>query len=75
MTALESIVEELKTLPPAKLDLVAAEVHDIVVKFKEPKKPGRFDDLCGCMSEEEADHFASAIEESCERIDPIQKSW
>ena len=69
MTALESIVEELKTLPPAKLDLVAAEVHDIVIKFKEAEKPGRFDDLSGWMSDEEAARFSKVIEETCERID------
>ena len=71
MTALESIVEELKSLPPAKLDLVAAEVHNIVVKLKEPKKPGRFDDLSGWMSDEEAARFSKVIEETCERIDAV----
>lgn len=71
MTALESILEELKSLPPAKLDLVAAEVHDIVVKFKEPQKPGRFNDLSGWMNDEEAARFSKVIEETCERIDDV----
>ncbi len=36
---------------------------------------GRFDDLAGCLTQEEADRLERAINESSERIDSGQEGW
>lgn len=68
MKALENIYEELKVLPPAKLEIAAAVVHKIVEEWKAERNTS-FDELAGCMSKVEAGQFESAIDESCEQID------
>ncbi|CAN5362167.1 hypothetical protein BH09VER1_BH09VER1_53300 [soil metagenome] len=69
MSALETIVEELKHLPPHKLALAASYVHGL----REVSPKERIDALIatgGSLTADEADEFERAIEEGCERIDP-----
>jgi|GEM_PF-2183586 len=64
MDTLETTVEKLKALPSEKVEKVA---HYIDSLSEAPK--GRFDDLAGCLSAEEADRLERAINESSERIE------
>jgi hypothetical protein len=68
MNALETVVEDLKSLSPDKLEAVADYIRSL-------REPGRFDDLAGCLSEEEADRLEKAIEESCERVESGHEGW
>jgi len=63
-------MEKLKGLPHDKLEAVS---HYIDSLSSKPK--GRFDDLAGCLSEEEADRLEKAIEESCERVESSNEGW
>jgi hypothetical protein len=71
MSALETIVEELKTLPPKKFAAAADYVH----RLKETSATERrlaLDRAYGCLTESEADALAAAIHDNCERIDAGQ---
>ena len=70
MTVLENTVEKLKVLPEDKL---AAVSHYIDTLSSRPK--GRFDNLAGCLTTDEADRLEKAIEESCERIESNHQGW
>jgi len=70
MNTLETTVEKLKALPSEKVEEVA---HYIDSLTGVPK--GRFDDLCGCLSADEADRLEHAIHESSERIEAPHRSW
>ncbi|MBI4460545.1 MAG: hypothetical protein HY648_10875 [Acidobacteria bacterium] len=68
MSPLENIVEELRSLPPEKLELVANYVHRL-----KGTSPGERQALLartfGSLSPEDADEIEKAIEEGCERVD------
>jgi hypothetical protein len=69
MSQIELVIEELKQLPQAGLQQVAAFVHEL----RETQLAGNrraLADTAGCMSPEEADEFQRLIDEHCERIDP-----
>ncbi len=71
MSALEVIVEELKTLPPKKLREAADYIHHL----KEPTPAERqqaLDRAYGCLTDDEADVMENAIQSNCERIDASQ---
>jgi len=70
MDTLETTVEKLKALPSEKVEEVA---HYIDSLSGAPK--GRFDDLAGCLSAEEADRLEQAINESSERIEAPHQGW
>ena len=68
MTALESIVEELKTLPSSKLEEAAGFIHSLkTLSIKERK--ATLQRLRGTMSNEDAAEMTRIIEEGCEQID------
>lgn len=72
MSRLESIVEDLKSLPPARLEVAA----DFVQRLKEVSEEERQAILtrtAGALSREEADELEQVIEEGCERID--EREW
>jgi hypothetical protein len=71
MSALESIVEELKTLPPKKLAVAADYIHQLK-SSTDAERHRALDRAYGCLTEEEADSMEKAIETSCERIDASQ---
>jgi hypothetical protein len=67
MSALESIVEDLKSLPPPKLQMAA----EYIQRLKGPTQAERQAALArtfGCLSPEEADEMERVIEEGCEQI-------
>ncbi|MBZ5725160.1 MAG: hypothetical protein LAP87_09205 [Acidobacteriia bacterium] len=72
MSRLESIVEDLKSLPPDKLEMAAdfiQRLKPISLEERETILAGIF----GSLSHEDADAMQKAIEEGCERID--ERGW
>jgi len=72
MSTLEIIVEELKTLPPGKLDEAAGYIHRLT-EISQVERQAALDRAFGCLTEEEARQMEKAIHEHCERIDP--REW
>lgn len=70
MSVLEATVEKLKVLPEDKIEAVAHYIDSL----SKPTK-GRFDDLAGCLTTEEADRIERAINESSERIESSHQGW
>ena len=69
---LEAIVEDLKSLPPGKLEAAADFIH----RLKRTSQEDRADVLArafGCLSPQEADELDRVIEEGCERIN--EPAW
>jgi len=68
MSKLEPIVEELKTLPAAKLADAANYIH----RLKETSTAERraaLGSTAGTLTPDEADELARIIEEGCEQVD------
>jgi hypothetical protein len=70
MSVFEATVAKLKVLPEDKIEAVAHYIDSL----SKPTK-GRFDDLAGCLTTEEADRFERAINESSERIESGHQGW
>lgn len=68
VSPLENIVEDLKTLPPAKLEVAADFVHRLK-RISDEERQAILTRTAGALSPEEADEMERAIEEGCERID------
>jgi len=67
VSTLETIVEDLKSLPPPKLQMAA----DFIQRLKGISQEERQAALArtfGCLSPEEADELERVIEEGCEQI-------
>ena len=69
MSTLEMIVEELKTLPPPKLEEAAALIHGLR-KVSRAEQLAILRETSGVWSGPEGEAIEKAIEEHCERIDP-----
>jgi hypothetical protein len=72
MSTLESIVADLRTLPPPKLQEAAALIH----RLRETTREERLAALArsaGMWSGPEGEAIERAIEQECERIDP--RDW
>ena len=72
MSTVEMIVEDLKTLPPPKLEEAASYIH----RLRETTRAERLAALertAGILTEEEGAELERIIEEGCERIDP--RDW
>ncbi len=67
MGPLENLVEELKTLPPAKLEAAADFVHRLK-RISEEERQTVLMQTCGGLAPEDADAMEKAIEEGCEQI-------
>lgn len=68
MSTLETIVEELKTLPAPKL----AEAATLIHRLRETSRAERLEALrrsAGILSEADGAELEKAIEEGCEKID------
>ena len=72
MSPLETIVEDLKTLPPDRLEVAADFVHRLT-RISEEERQAIFTRTAGALSPEEADELERVIEEGCEQID--EKGW
>jgi hypothetical protein len=72
VSCLETIVEDLKSLPPDKLEVAA----DFIRRLKPMSTETRETILAqtfGSLSPEDADAMQKAIEEGCEKID--EQGW
>ena len=68
MSPLDSIFEDLKALPPARLEVAADLVHRLK-RISEEESQAIFTRTAGALSAEEADELERVIEEGCEKID------
>jgi hypothetical protein len=67
VSPLESIVEDLKRLPPAKLEVAADFVHRLQ-RISEEERLAILAQTAGSLSPEDAGAVEKAIEEGCENI-------
>jgi hypothetical protein len=71
MSPIDAIVEELKSLPPERLEQAAAYIH----RLRQASQAERLEALratAGALTPAEADDWTKAIED-CERID--ESGW
>ena len=68
VSPLENIVEDLKTLPPARLEVAADFVHRLK-RISEEERQAILIRTAGVLSPEEADELERAIEDGCESVD------
>ena len=68
MSPLDSIFEDVKALPPARLEVAADFVHRLK-RIGEEERQAIFTRTAGALSAEEADELERVIEEGCEKID------
>lgn len=68
MSTLEIIVEELRTLPPPKLEEAAALVHGLREKTR-TERLAALDRSATILSDEDGAALERAIKEGCEKID------
>ena len=66
---LEALQGKLRRLPDDRLREVTDFVDFILAKGSISPQAQHFSDLCGTLSDEDAQAMISAIEEACERID------
>ena len=71
MSTLEATVEELKSLPPAKLEEVAGYIHKLKVAGSQARSRA-LERSFACLTPAKADELEHAISNHCERIDPSQ---
>lgn len=69
MSTLETIVEELKTLPPLKLEEAATLIHGLK-EATHAERLAALERSAGLWSGPEGEAIEKAIEEGCERIEP-----
>jgi len=68
VSKLETIVEELKTLPPDRLDSAADYIHRLKT-ISPTERIVIIERTAGSLTPEEGDELARIIEEGCERVD------
>ena len=72
MSTLESIVEELRTLPAPRLEEAASFIHRLRVATQ-AERLAALERTAGVWSGPDGAAIEKAIEEGCERIDP--RDW
>ena len=72
VSKLEAIVEELKTLPPERLETAASYIHRLHSTSRAERKAA-LKQAAGGLTNEEVDELARIIEEGCEQID--DRDW
>jgi len=72
MAKLQDIVEELKTLPPERLERAAEYIHRLNFASRQERKAA-LKRTAGSLTNEEADELARIIEEGCEQVD--ERDW
>ena len=72
MSRLETILADLRSLPPGKLEL-AADYIERLKRISQEEKQAVLARTSGSLSPEDADQMEKAIEEGCERID--ERHW
>jgi hypothetical protein len=71
MESIDSIVAELKALPPAQLERAALYIHQLS-ENSQADRIAAFRNTAGALTAAEADEWLQAIED-CERID--ESAW
>ncbi len=71
MSTLETTVEELKSLPPAKLAEAAGYIHKLKMASNSESRRA-LERAFGCLTPSEAEEMERAIASTCERIDASQ---
>ncbi len=71
MSTLELTVEELKSLPPAKLAKAAGYIHRLKLASAEPRRDA-LERSFGSLTAAEGQELDRAINATCERIDASQ---
>ena len=64
---LENIVEDLKALPPDRLEMAASFIRRLK-PISQVEREAALARTFGCLSPEDADAMEKAIEEGCEQI-------
>jgi DNA-directed RNA polymerase specialized sigma24 family protein len=72
VSRLESIVEDLKSLPPAQLE-AAADIVRRLKRISEEERQAVLSRTAGALSPAEADEMDRIIEEGCERV--AESGW
>jgi len=72
VTKLESILEDLKTLPPNRLESAADYIHKLRT-ISDAERDAIIDRTAGSLTPEEGDELARIIEEGCEQLD--ERDW
>ena len=67
VSPLENIVEDLKTLPPDRLEMAANFIRRLK-PISQAEREAALARTFGCLSPEEADEMERVIEEGCESI-------
>jgi hypothetical protein len=68
VSPLENIFEDLKALPPDRLEMAASFIRRLK-PISQAEREGALARTFGCLSAEEADELERVIEEGCEQID------
>ena len=68
MSPIENIFEDLKALPPDRLEMAASFIRRLK-PISQAEREGALARTFGCLSPEEADELERVIEEGCEQID------
>ena len=72
VSPLEHICEDLKTLPPDKLEMAAKYIRRLK-PISQAERDAALARTFGCLSSEEADELERVIEEGCEQIN--ERAW
>jgi len=72
VSRLETIVADLRSLPPGKLEL-AADYIERLKRISQEERQAVLAHTFGSLSREDAEEIEKAIEEGCERID--ERDW
>jgi len=72
VSRLEAIFEDLKSLPPDRLEMAANYIRQLK-PVSEEEREAVLARTFGSLSQEDADAMLKAIEESCEQID--EEGW
>jgi hypothetical protein len=67
VSPLENIVEDLKALPPDRLEMAANFIRRLKL-ISQVEREGALARTFGCLEPEEADEMERVIEEGCEQI-------
>jgi 3-hydroxyacyl-CoA dehydrogenase len=68
----DNIVEDLRSLPPARLQVAADLVHRLK-RISQDERQAILARTAGALAPEEADELDRVIEEGCEKID--ERGW
>jgi hypothetical protein len=72
VSPLENIVEDLKALPPDRLELAADYIRRLT-PVSPAEREAALARTFGCLSPDEADELERIIEEGCEQIN--ERAW